>query len=117
LVWLADDPEVIFRANTLATKALDYYMKLVGLPYLHKTLNLAVQELYTTTKPCEVDPTRLEKGDDVKKNFANLISYVDKITDCIFNSVDDCPLYAPLFLPLNPPLFVSFNSIQFDWFG
>jgi hypothetical protein len=26
------DPDVIFRSNSVATKAVDYYMKLVGLP-------------------------------------------------------------------------------------
>ena len=85
------DPDVIFRANSLATKAFDYYMKLVGLPYLHNTLEDLVKEIYNTKKLCEVDPTRLEKTDDVQKNFLNLQNYVQEFCDAIFNSVEDCP--------------------------
>jgi hypothetical protein len=49
-----ENPDVIFRANTLATKALDYYMKLVGLPYLYATLHAVVKEIYNYKKPFEV---------------------------------------------------------------
>lgn len=38
-----------------------------------------------------MDPTRLEKNDDVRKNFANLLNYIQGISQEIFNSVDDCP--------------------------
>jgi len=85
------DPDVIFRANSLATKAFDYYMKLVGLPYLHNTLEDLVKEIYSTKKACEVDPTRLEKTDDLQKNFNNLQGYVQEFCTAIFDSVDDCP--------------------------
>lgn len=85
------DPDVIFRANTLGTKTLDYFMKLAGMPYLKKTLQKLITDVFTQKKPCEVDPTRLEKTDDISKNFANLLSYCEDFTSAILNSVDDCP--------------------------
>jgi len=30
------DPNIIFRGNTVGTKSVDIYMRLVGLPYLHR---------------------------------------------------------------------------------
>ena len=87
------NPDVIFRANTLATKTLDYYMKLIGLPFLHKTLGPLIEEIYKEKKNCEVDPTRLEnKLDDLPKNFAALLAYVEESTNVIFTS--DCPQFV-----------------------
>jgi len=86
-----DDPDVLFRANSLATKAFDYYLKLVGLPYLHNTLEDVIKEVYTTKKPCELDPTRVEKTDDLSKHFVNLRAFADEICGRIFNSVEMCP--------------------------
>ena len=94
------DPSVLFRANSLATKAFDYYLKLVGLPYLHQTLQDVVKEVYATKKACEVDPTRLEKTDDIEKNFANLTAFEEDICSRIFGSIDGVPqLVLILFLP------------------
>ena len=86
-----ENPDVIFRANSLATKAFDYYMKLIGLGYLQNTLAEHVKEIYNTKKLCEVDPTRLEKTDDLQKNFANLQGYVNDFCVAIFESVEECP--------------------------
>ena len=86
-----EDPEVIFRANSLATKSIDYYMKLVGLPYLYKTLHDVVEEMYTTKKPFEVDPYRVDNPEAVKKNMPNLIEFVNKTVNAIFDSVDEVP--------------------------
>lgn len=49
-----EDPNIIFRSNTLATKALEMYMKLVALPHLHKMLKPTITELYKGKKACEV---------------------------------------------------------------
>ncbi|KAL8164623.1 UNVERIFIED_CONTAM: hypothetical protein K2H54_054350 [Gekko kuhli] len=49
---------LIFRENTLATKAIDEYMKLVGGPYLLDTLSDAVADLYSLKNSCEVDPSK-----------------------------------------------------------
>ena len=96
MIWRlsTENPDVIFRANTLATKALDYYMKLVGLPYLYSTLHAVVKEIYNYKKPFEVDPHRVDKGEDIKKNFQNLLALVQQTTNCIFESTDVCPQYV-----------------------
>ena len=90
-VEATSDPDVIFRANSLATKTFDYYMKLVALPYLQDTLGDLVKEIYVTKKPYEVDPTRLEKTDDLAKNFKNLRDFVQEFCDAIYESLDRLP--------------------------
>eukprot|EP01103_Thecamoeba_quadrilineata_P012386 TRINITY_DN3187_c0_g1_i1.p1 TRINITY_DN3187_c0_g1~~TRINITY_DN3187_c0_g1_i1.p1 ORF type:complete len:789 (-),score=103.91 TRINITY_DN3187_c0_g1_i1:70-2436(-) len=85
-------PEVMFRGNTLTTKVVDGYMKLRTLPYLHRTLKPLFDSLLSSPKMSyELDPTRLKKGEDLKKNAANLLSKVTLLFNSIVNSIDDIP--------------------------
>ncbi|XP_061044568.1 RAS protein activator like-3 isoform X3 [Eubalaena glacialis] len=49
---------LLFRENTLATKAIDEYMKLVAQDYLQKTLGQVVRRLCASTEDCEVNPSK-----------------------------------------------------------
>jgi len=97
-----DNPDIIFRGNSLATKSVDLYMKLVGIPYLSHTIGPLIKKIYSSKKSCEIDPTKLEKGEDIKKNCKNLLSWVKKVTAAILGSINNCP----------GPLREVFRSIQ-----
>jgi hypothetical protein len=39
----------------------------------------------------QVDPARLDKGEDAKKNFKFLMSVLSSLLDRLYNSADECP--------------------------
>ncbi|KAM9610906.1 RAS protein activator like-3 isoform 4-T4 [Morphnus guianensis] len=86
-----DDREaLIFRENTLATKAIDEYMKLVGGKYLQDTLGEAVAQLCTSDDSCEVDPSKCA-GLDLSDNQNNLRQVCEETFQRIAASCDVFP--------------------------
>ncbi|RKO95669.1 Rho GTPase activation protein, partial [Caulochytrium protostelioides] len=96
-----DDPRILFRGNTLATKALDYYMKAVGAEYLRSTLGYHIKTIYALSNSCEVDPTRLPSGkdrlmsleliDSVKRHWKRLLGHCSSLWDAIVHAADKMP--------------------------
>eukprot|EP01147_Barroeca_monosierra_P010608 gene10608-2730_t len=100
-----DDSVTLFRSNTLASKCLDYFMKIIGLPYLHETLKEIIDEIFHEKKDCEIDPSKILTGNPaniVKRHAADLIRYLEKILQSIFSSVERCPR----------PMRVAFSNIR-----
>lgn len=89
------NPNIIFRGNTVATKSVDSYMRLVGQPYLVTVLGPIIQEIYQGRKSCEVDVQRLTKErapeKAAEKNLQNLLSFCKRIFEAIATSFNRCP--------------------------
>lgn len=88
------NPNIIFRGNTVGTKSVDTYMRLVGLPYLSTVLGPVITEIYQGKKSCELDTQRINgssKEKTAEKNLVNLLSYCKRIFEAISTSFNRCP--------------------------
>jgi hypothetical protein len=97
------DSNTVFRQNSLATKMFKFYSKLVGIEYLFQTLARYVAELEASTKiedegnqlinttiEIEIDPTKLEGGDE-NVNIIQLMIIVQKLFNTIIKSAKTIP--------------------------
>uniref|UniRef100_T1IJS3 Serine/threonine-protein phosphatase 1 regulatory subunit 10 n=1 Tax=Strigamia maritima TaxID=126957 RepID=T1IJS3_STRMM len=72
-----DDERLTFRGNSLATKAMEAYMKLVGHKYLTETLGEFIQTMMQLKDDCEVDPMKVGNNNQLAQHQHNLIIYVE----------------------------------------
>ncbi|KAK8742947.1 hypothetical protein OTU49_017401 [Cherax quadricarinatus] len=73
---MAENEHLLFRGNSVATKAIEAYMKLVGEQYLHGTLREPVQAIITAAEDLEVDPLRIT-------NIQSLQSQRNALKECV----------------------------------
>ncbi|XP_033374136.1 rasGAP-activating-like protein 1 isoform X1 [Parus major] len=100
------DPNTLFRSNSLASKSMEHFMKVVGLPYLHGVLKPVVNRVFEEKKYVELDPGKMELSRGRRISFKGSLSeaqvresslellkgYLGDIIDAIVGSVDECPL-------------------------
>ncbi|XP_062049879.1 ras GTPase-activating protein 3 isoform X2 [Lepus europaeus] len=85
------DPNTIFRGNSLTSKCIDETMKLAGMHYLHVTLKPVIEEICQSHRSCEIDPVKLRDGENLESNMENLRQYVDRVFTVITKSGVSCP--------------------------
>nr|XP_036874223.1 RAS protein activator like-3 [Manis javanica] len=81
---------LLFRENTLATKAIDEYMKLVAQDYLQQTLGQVVRRLCASTEDCEVDPSKCP-APELPQHQARLRSTCEEVFENIIQSYNWFP--------------------------
>lgn len=76
-----DNDHLMFRGNSLATKSMEAYIKLVSSDYLHKTLGAFVKEQVTKTVSYEVDLTKLNNASNstIEANRKKLMTAVQTV--------------------------------------
>ncbi|NXL70212.1 RASL1 protein, partial [Leptocoma aspasia] len=110
------DPNTLFRSNSLASKSMEQFMKVVGLPYLHEVLKPVVNRIFEEKKYVELDPSKMELSRGRRISFKGSLSeaqvresslellkgYLEDIVNAIVSSVDKCPL----------PMRVAFKQLR-----
>ncbi|KAJ3099872.1 hypothetical protein HDU97_002701 [Phlyctochytrium planicorne] len=120
-----EDPNIIFRGNSIATKLLDHYMKMIGMTYLHGTVARLVQGIYDSRESCEVDPSKITGGrageraeDQIKRRWKRLMTHVNAFWDAISTSAEKCPIELVLiFSSMRSELKAKFKDDRYVWAG
>ncbi|XP_067377393.1 rasGAP-activating-like protein 1 isoform X2 [Channa argus] len=99
------DPNTLFRSNSLASKAMEQFMKAVGMLYLHDVLKPIINRIFDEKKYIELDPCKIDLNRTRRISFKGamseaevrdssvemLQSYLTSIIESIVGSVDQCP--------------------------
>ena len=85
------EANLLFRGNSLLTKALDCHMRRLGKEYLEDTVGERVRDIDESDPDCEVDPNRIRNRDDLQRNWRNLIALTEAIWSAIAVSASRCP--------------------------
>lgn len=86
------DANILFRGNSLLTKALDAHMKRLGRDYLDETLGSHLKKIADEDIYCEVDPLKIERQEDLGKNWKSLLSVTRAMWQAIYSSPQRCPM-------------------------
>ena len=85
------EANLLFRGNSLLTKALDSHMRRLGKEYLEDTLSERIRDIDESDPDCEVDPNKVQHTEDLQRNWRNLIALTENIWKSIYTSAPRCP--------------------------
>lgn len=86
------EANLLFRGNTLLSKALDTHMRRLGRDYLELTLGNQLRTILHQDVDCEVDPARMSGSGSLTKNWTRLIDLTKQTWDLIAASANNCPV-------------------------
>ena len=85
------EANLLFRGNSLLTKALEFHMRRLGKEYLEDTLGERIRDIDESDPECEVDPNRVQNPVDLERNWRNLIALTENVWRAIAASHHRCP--------------------------
>lgn len=88
---LAGEANLLFRGNSLLTQSLEFHMRRLGKEYLEEILSDKILEMNELNPSCEVDPSKLQHGEDLQQHWTQLISLTNEVWECISSSADRVP--------------------------
>lgn len=88
---LAGEANLLFRGNSLLTQALEFHMRRLGKEYLEEILSDKINEINEANANCEVDPSKLQHGEDIHKHWSQLMQLITEVWGCISSSSNRIP--------------------------
>lgn len=85
------EANLLFRGNSILTKALDFHMRRLGKEYLEDTLGERIRDIDESDPDCEVDPNKIRKTEDLNRNWRNLIALTESVWLSIIAAPNRCP--------------------------
>ncbi|KAK3682162.1 hypothetical protein B0T22DRAFT_444399 [Podospora appendiculata] len=88
---LQGEANLLFRGNSLLTQALEFHMRRLGKEYLEDMLADKINEINEMNPNCEVDPGKIQHGEDVQQHWNRLIQLTTEVWGCIASSAARLP--------------------------
>uniref|UniRef100_A0AAX7TS63 Ras GTPase-activating protein 1 n=1 Tax=Astatotilapia calliptera TaxID=8154 RepID=A0AAX7TS63_ASTCA len=81
----------LFRATTLASTLMEQYMKATATPFVHHALKDTILKIMESKQSCELNPSKLEKNEDVNMNLGHLLNILSELVEKIFMAAEILP--------------------------
>eukprot|EP00002_Diphylleia_rotans_P029906 TRINITY_DN6112_c0_g1_i2.p1 TRINITY_DN6112_c0_g1~~TRINITY_DN6112_c0_g1_i2.p1 ORF type:complete len:579 (+),score=144.76 TRINITY_DN6112_c0_g1_i2:76-1812(+) len=92
-VEATSSPKTLFRGNTIGTKFINIYTKMMAAQYLSTLLTPFVASLNAIgDKSLELDPSRVSAGESVEENGKQLSAIIQQLMEKIYESKSSCPI-------------------------
>uniref|UniRef100_UPI00358F3DFB ras GTPase-activating protein 1 isoform X2 n=1 Tax=Myxine glutinosa TaxID=7769 RepID=UPI00358F3DFB len=91
-ILLEEEATTLFRATTLASTLMEQYMKSTAWPFLKHALRDTVLRILESRQSCELNPSKLEKGEDLLANLNHLLSLLSELVERIFQATEFFPM-------------------------
>ncbi|KAM4616910.1 ras GTPase-activating protein 1 [Polymixia lowei] len=88
---MEDEATTLFRATTLASTLMEQYMKATATPFVHHALKDTILKIMESKQSCELNPSKLEKNEDVNLNLTHLLNILSELVEKIFMATDILP--------------------------
>ncbi|XP_041093871.1 ras GTPase-activating protein 1-like isoform X1 [Polyodon spathula] len=90
-ISMEDEATTLFRATTLASTLMEQYMKATATPFVHHALKDTILKIMESKQSCELNPSKLERNDDVNINLAFLLNILSELVEKIFMAAEILP--------------------------
>uniref|UniRef100_A0AAQ5XQ25 RAS p21 protein activator (GTPase activating protein) 1a n=1 Tax=Amphiprion ocellaris TaxID=80972 RepID=A0AAQ5XQ25_AMPOC len=90
-ISMEDEATTLFRATTLASTLMEQYMKATATPFVHHALKDTILKIMESKQSCELNPSKLEKNEDVNLNLAHLLNILSELVEKIFMAAEILP--------------------------
>ncbi|XP_064356557.1 ras GTPase-activating protein 1-like isoform X2 [Dromaius novaehollandiae] len=90
-ISMEDEATTLFRATTLASTLMEQYMKATATRFVHHALKDSILKIMESKQSCELNPSKLEKNEDVNTNLAHLLCILSELVEKIFMAAEILP--------------------------
>ncbi|XP_069735831.1 ras GTPase-activating protein 1-like isoform X3 [Phaenicophaeus curvirostris] len=90
-ISMEDEATTLFRATTLASTLMEQYMKATATRFVHHALKDSILKIMESKQSCELNPSKLEKNEDVNTNLVHLLGILSELVEKIFMAAEILP--------------------------
>ncbi|GAA6059021.1 hypothetical protein JCM10212_001246 [Sporobolomyces blumeae] len=85
---------ILFRGNTILTKSVELYLRLIGAEYLEASIGEIIRKIVKDKVEIEIDPSKLKPGwkdKELAANVAALHEWTTALWNSIYDAREKCP--------------------------
>lgn len=85
------DAAILFRSNSLFSKSVELYMRVVGSDFLEQAIGRVIRQICEERIEIEIDPSRMASSERMTEQVKELQKWTAAVWESIYNSRHNCP--------------------------